>query len=151
MIQLLPQYSMKFNCIPDSKPFTAARRNSTFLSLLLFLLLIILIPVGYSITRYGYCIELIIVYNYAVVILLKSVIIRLQPSAECGPFRGQPFMYSVVNDTISNLNCDAKKSDKLFWHSWFYHTSHRSTFVSHGYYIYWHLAPHLHTTGASVG
>ena len=111
MIQLLPQYSMKFNCIPDSKPFTAARRNFTFLSLLLFLLLIILIPVGYSITRYGYCacIELIIVYNYAVVILLKSVIIRLQQSAECGPFRGQPFMYSVVNDTISNLNCDAKK------------------------------------------
>ena len=54
-IQSLSQYSMEFNCVPDSKPFTAGRRNFVFLSLLLFLLLIIVIPVGYSITRYVHC------------------------------------------------------------------------------------------------
>ena len=47
-------YSLKFNCIPDTKLFTAIRRNFTFLSLLLFLELIILVPIGYSITRYVY-------------------------------------------------------------------------------------------------
>lgn len=39
---------------------------------------------------------------------------RLQPSGECGPFRGQPFMYSVVNDTISEFNCDAQKAISFF-------------------------------------
>ena len=43
---------MKFNCVPDTKPFHAARRNFTFLSLLLLLLFIILVPIGYSFTRY---------------------------------------------------------------------------------------------------
>ena len=40
---LLLQYSMKFNCVPNTKPFHAARRNFTFL---------FLIPIGYSFTRY---------------------------------------------------------------------------------------------------
>lgn len=43
---------MKFNCVPDTKPFHAARKNFTFLSLLLLLLFIILVPIGYSFTRY---------------------------------------------------------------------------------------------------
>ncbi|XP_065900094.1 transmembrane channel-like protein 7 isoform X2 [Dysidea avara] len=83
------RYSLKFNCEPDAKPFHTARKNFSFLFLLLVLLFIILIPIGYSITR-------------------------LQPSAECGPFRGQPYMYSVVNDTISDFNCDAQKAISFF-------------------------------------
>lgn len=39
---------------------------------------------------------------------------RLQPSADCGPFRGKPFMYSVVNDTISDLDCDAERAISYF-------------------------------------
>ena len=42
------------------------------------------------------------------------VVVRLQPSAECGPFRDQPFMYSVINDTISDFNCDAQKAISFF-------------------------------------
>lgn len=46
--------------------------------------------------------------------LLLILLCRLQPSADCGPFRGQPFMYSVVNDTISDFNCDAQKAISFF-------------------------------------
>ena len=109
-IRSLPQYSLKFNCVPDSKPFTAGRRNFTFLSLLLFLLLIIVIPVGYSITRYVHCKLSVLKHKCS----LYGIRIRLQPSADCGPFRGQPFMHSVVNDTISNLNCDGQKTVRFF-------------------------------------
>ena len=98
---------MKFNCVPDATPFHAARRNFTFLSLLLLLLFIILVPIGYSFTRY-----IIIVGNYSN--WLPTLFYRLQPSGECGPFRGQPFMYSIVNNTISDFNCDARRAISFF-------------------------------------
>lgn len=97
------QYSMKYNCAPDTKPFTGARRNFTFLALLLLLLFLILIPIGYTITRYAYV-------KHASNLTFLCHICRLQPSTECGPFRGKPFVYSVVNETISDLNCNARKA-----------------------------------------
>ena len=39
---------------------------------------------------------------------------RLQPSDDCGPFRGKQYMYTVVNDTISTLNCDGQKAVSFF-------------------------------------
>jgi len=53
-----------------------------------------------------------LVIMYLVVVIL--FVARLQPSAECGPFRGQPFMYSIINDTISDFNCDAQKAISFF-------------------------------------
>lgn len=74
---------MKYNCDPDTKPFHAARRNFTFLSLLLFLLFIILVPIGYSFTRYVMLIVMAATCIDCIGYSLVLIVVHLEASRSC--------------------------------------------------------------------
>ena len=45
---------------------------------------------------------------------IRMYVHRLQPSDDCGPFRGKQYIYTVVNETISTLDCDGQKAVSFF-------------------------------------
>jgi hypothetical protein len=77
------KYSMQFNLEPSKDLYLATKRDLGFLFILLFTGLVCIIPVGYAITR-------------------------LVPSPSCGPFRRSSFIYSVIDERIELLSCDAQ-------------------------------------------
>ncbi|KAJ7340301.1 Transmembrane channel-like protein 5 [Desmophyllum pertusum] len=73
--------SVVMNCRPSMRPFRAARMNLLFLFLLAVSFALSLVVIGYTIMSAD------VTY----------------PSALCGPFKGQAFMYQVVTDTVSRF------------------------------------------------
>ena len=72
-------YIKKFACLVNSKPSTipyrASRSNSLFMAVLLVSFTVVILPLGYTIAEWP-------------------------PSKSCGPFRGQPTVWSIIVQTF---------------------------------------------------
>ncbi|XP_065181128.1 transmembrane channel-like protein 7 isoform X2 [Sycon ciliatum] len=69
------KFSLFHNLKPSDRPYRAARNSNIFRALLLLTLFLCLIPIGYA-------------------------IVRITPSAQCGPFRGKEHIYDIIPELI---------------------------------------------------
>lgn len=79
------------NLEPSKEAYKAAKKDFTFQFILLITLLACMLPVGFAIAR---------------------IVPSQNPG--CGPFRGQPFIYSIVENRTDSLSCAEQAATGFF-------------------------------------